>query len=899
MTWVTKIDNLTLFNIWTNHKDHKLNVINQIKQIVLREFDSNTKVVIPTYNHESKLLENKDYIHPEAGTVLKYVIHFERNTAKNLLEHFVNVNLLTYSANAENELLLDDDKYDKLKEYLDLPDGSDSIEQFYKIDVTKYLEFIIGNMLLPMYGNADIGSNWVGNDDTPYQSAYNLITEPKTDCNGNLLVVKSGTGTGKSVVLTSILIDHMDHITSGNVAIKHGDTRRVKLSHKTSGNFDVKIKTHSLVNAKKTLVLQPRQINVKSNAGFVANLYGGKLGGLVGLKYRGEDTSRTPGQQLTFMTQESFLVQLNAAFRKIQNGDPKPIQKIFSKYKLIILDEAHEPSIVNELLVYYFKYFGRNASDTKFMILSATIQPYKYINYFNETAITSSDEPSQKCVLIVSVKSTADRFEYYLDSPADDYCDAAVSRTKQIVENTTDPANSCDIIIFVPGEAEIKNLRKRLLEIINSTSASPAWSGVLLQDIKRNQTSHDENIAKLDYSDTKMIPNSELGNKTTRRIYLGTNKAETGITLPNLRYVIDTGMKNISFYNPDFDGTMLIKSGASKNNTGQRWGRVGRKVGSEGHVYCLYTEELYKALPEDDHSGLLTDDYSTYFPTMIGLCNFVHGTPDIMHMDLMTPNLSHKTIMNHLIRYKRYGAIDQSTQNLTPIGNDYFAVSRYKTYQTAWLLAGSGKYSCSYEMAIAIACQELGEILADAMPSMVKAYQHMFKNSSVVLHGTILPKIYFMKETLCYNPGYPVWLEYTIRDATEIDNVTYNRISFDNFDNKLRLAGIKNCRTRKAIMYDFRNIFLEILEFMKNNSIAIKSSDERSDVKECILHGLGDNIAYQVTSSLPFYKHKNNPSIISEIPDADPADLKSLQKIKYTEAFMVSDVFQISDYEPF
>ena len=108
-------------------------------------------------------------------------------------------------------------------------------------------------------------------------------------------------------------------------------------------------------------------------------------------------------------------------------------------------------------------------------------------------------------------------------------------------------------------------------------------------------------LRQYDYSSLKLGPYE-------RRIYIFTNVAETGLTLPTLRYIIDLGYSRENEYNPNMRVEMLLSKPAPQSRLEQRWGRVGRKF--PGEVYPLYTKETYGKLMKQQFAEIFTANLS-------------------------------------------------------------------------------------------------------------------------------------------------------------------------------------------------------------------------------------------------------------------------------------------------
>jgi len=250
----------------------------------------------------------------------------------------------------------------------------------------------------------------------------------------------------------------------------------------------------------------------------------------------------------------------------------------------IIIDEAHERN--NDLLLANNLKKLKDNSDKKpkVIITSASFKPSEYVKYFTGLKI-----------LLAEVEGVEPEYgpRNFLKEDVDNYIEKIV----EIIYNDILPVNKTDkhnILVFLPSVATVKSLH-----------------GLLEMKLKDSR----ENIVDLYRGH---IDVAEIKPRGTANIILATNVAETGITFDNLKYVIDSGWTNNSYYYPESDVNMLLKERLTNNMALQRWGRSGRSFVDpsdeagpkiQGVIYCLYTEEFYNDSIKD-YEGLpsvLTD----------------------------------------------------------------------------------------------------------------------------------------------------------------------------------------------------------------------------------------------------------------------------------------------------
>ena len=287
---------------------------------------------------------------------------------------------------------------------------------------------------------------------------------------------------------------------------------------------------------------QPRRIAARSVARRVAEELGGAIGGLVGFQVRFND--QTGDEALVkFMTDGILLAETQ--------GDPW-----LSAYDTLIIDEAHERSLNIDFLLGYLKRLLVKRRDLKLIVTSATIDTSRFSAHFSGAPV-------------VEVEGRAYPVEVRWRPPAER---GEASLTEQIVdaadEITREDARG-DVLVFLPGEREIREAH------------------LALSRRKYRETEVLPLYARLSAGDQDKV--FKPGNQ--RRIVLATNVAETSLTVPRIRYVIDTGTSRLKRYSPRNQLERLHIEPISQAAADQRKGRCGR-VGP-GTCYRLYAEDDY------------------------------------------------------------------------------------------------------------------------------------------------------------------------------------------------------------------------------------------------------------------------------------------------------------------
>ena len=302
----------------------------------------------------------------------------------------------------------------------------------------------------------------------------------------------------------------------------------------------------------KMAITQPRRVAAMSVAARVSEEVGCRLGTTVGYSVRFEDKTNE-STVLQYMTDGRLLRE----FLDLTN---------FSKYKVIMIDEAHERTLHTDILFGLVKDACRWKSNEnlKLIISSATLQADKFCNFFdNAPKFIIPGRP-------YPVTS------HYLTNPESDYLEACVITILQI--HTRYDINSGDILVFLTGQEEIDIVKESLQQKMQGLSGSQMKELKILP-IYANLPS-DQQILVF-----------EPAPKDTRKCILATNIAETSLTIDGIAYVIDPGFSKQNYYDPRSGMDSLIVTPISQASAEQRKGRAGRT--GAGNCYRLYTKYSY------------------------------------------------------------------------------------------------------------------------------------------------------------------------------------------------------------------------------------------------------------------------------------------------------------------
>ncbi|MBB5207053.1 ATP-dependent RNA helicase HrpA [Chiayiivirga flava] len=311
---------------------------------------------------------------------------------------------------------------------------------------------------------------------------------------------------------------------------------------------------------------QPRRIAARAVATRVASELQVELGGAVGFQVRFNDrvSERT---HIKFMTDGILLAEIQS-------------DRFLSNYDTIIVDEAHERSLNIDFLLGYLKTLLRKRPDLKLIVTSATIDTERFAKHFDDAPVVSVEGRSYPVEVRYRAPDDGTASEVDTEAPRGkkpppprEPPSAVESIVAAMDEITREDARG-DTLIFLPGEREIRDTHQALeRRKYRDTEVLPLY-------------------ARLSAKDQDRIFNP--GSK--RRIVLATNVAETSLTVPRIRYVVDPGAARVKRYSPRAKLDRLHIEPISRASADQRKGRCGRIAA--GVCYRLYSEPDYLSRPQ-------------------------------------------------------------------------------------------------------------------------------------------------------------------------------------------------------------------------------------------------------------------------------------------------------------
>ncbi|MGC6377084.1 ATP-dependent RNA helicase HrpA [Bisgaard Taxon 45] len=312
---------------------------------------------------------------------------------------------------------------------------------------------------------------------------------------------------------------------------------------------------------------QPRRIAARSVATRIAEELKTELGDLVGYKVRFND-----------QISENTLVKLmtdGILLAEIQND------RFLNQYDTLIIDEAHERSLNNDFILGYLKQLLPKRPDLKVIITSATIDVERFSKHFNHAPIIEVSGRTYPVEV---------RYRPIIEEEDQDQLQGILNAVDELQAE-----GRGDILIFLNGEREIRDTAEALQkQDLKHTEILPLFARLSAQE--QNKIFHPSGL---------------------NRIVLATNVAETSLTVPGIKYVIDPGTARISRYSYRTKVQRLPIEPISQASANQRKGRCGRV--SEGICIRLYSEEDFNNRPEFTDPEILRTNLASVILQMTAL----------------------------------------------------------------------------------------------------------------------------------------------------------------------------------------------------------------------------------------------------------------------------------------
>lgn len=501
--------------------------------------------------------------------------------------------------------------------------------------------------------------------------------------------------------------DIMNAIHDNQVVIIAGETGSGKTTQIPKMCLDLGLGAKGLIGHT-----QPRRLAARSVAERIAEELGQKIGKTVGYQVR--FTSEVGEHSAIKLMTDGILLA------EIQND------KLLRRYSTLIIDEAHERSLNIDFILGYIKRILPQRPDLKVIITSATIDPERFARHFSPSYVpgkgivdenlSAEEREIAEAILpddappIIEVSGRTypveiryrplDEEDYLGDDEIEDDHDPTDGVLDAIKELSKEAPG--DILIFFSGEREIRDTKDAIEAMV---AKSPRLNYEVLPLYARLSLAEQHRV---------FSPGSRP------RIVLATNVAETSLTVPGIKYVIDTGTARISRYSARTKVQRLPIERISQASANQRSGRCGRV--SDGIAIRLYSEEDFNSRPEFTDPEILRTNLAAVILQMIAI-GVVREPGDISRFPFVQPPAS-RSINDGVNLLRELGALTErpraprkgrgNSATLTAIGR---AMAAFPVDpRLARMIIEGGRRNCAKEMmvlAAALTIQDPRERPAD------------------------------------------------------------------------------------------------------------------------------------------------------------------------------------------
>ncbi|WP_217248759.1 ATP-dependent RNA helicase HrpA [Streptomyces sp. AC602_WCS936] len=356
---------------------------------------------------------------------------------------------------------------------------------------------------------------------------------------------------------------------------------------------------------------QPRRIAARTVAERVADELDTPLGEAVGWKVRFTDQVNPDATFIKLMTDGILLAEIQT-------------DRELRAYDTIIIDEAHERSLNIDFLLGYLAQLLPKRPDLKVVITSATIDPERFSRHFGDAPIVEVSGRTYPVEV---------RYRPLLEEDGDDADRDQITAITDAVEELMGEGKG-DILVFLSGEREIRDTADALeKKKYRFTEVLPLY-------------------ARLSHAEQHRVFQQHTG----RRIVLATNVAETSLTVPGIKYVIDPGFARISRYSHRTKVQRLPIEPVSQASANQRKGRCGRT--SDGICIRLYSEDDFEARPEFTDAEILRTNLASVILQMTAA-----GLGDIEKFPFIDPP-DHRNIRDGVQLLQELGALDPAQKDV-------------------------------------------------------------------------------------------------------------------------------------------------------------------------------------------------------------------------------------------
>ncbi|MEV4661847.1 ATP-dependent RNA helicase HrpA [Micromonospora echinofusca] len=386
---------------------------------------------------------------------------------------------------------------------------------------------------------------------------------------------------------------------------------------------------------------QPRRLAARTVADRIAEELGTELGDVVGYKVRFADQV-SDRSLVKLMTDGILLAELQT-------------DRMLRQYDTLIIDEAHERSLNIDFILGYLRQLLPRRPDLKVVITSATIETERFARHF--AGPPTADEPDGVPAPVVEVSGRTYpvevRYRPLVEVAEGDDDGEDEENVRDQVQAIGDAVEELaaegpgDVLVFLSGEREIRDTADALGKLVEK---KPALRGTEILPL----------YARLSTAEQHRVFAPHAG----RRVVLATNVAETSLTVPGIKYVVDPGTARISRYSSRLKVQRLPIEPVSQASANQRKGRCGRT--SDGICIRLYDEQDFLSRPEFTDPEILRTNLASVILQMTSI-----GLGDIAAFPFIDPP-DRRNVADGVNLLHELGALDPAeadpAKRLTPLG---------------------------------------------------------------------------------------------------------------------------------------------------------------------------------------------------------------------------------------
>jgi len=458
--------------------------------------------------------------------------------------------------------------------------------------------------------------------------------------------------------------------------------------------FVPKLALHYLAYKGRVAITLPKRETVLEAAIFSAQTLDVTLGDQIGYRYKGSpEKLSNESNKIVYLTDGMLYVQY------LQ--DP-----LLSQYDVIIIDEAHERKLQIDILLLILRnlLLSKKRPDLRVIIMSATIDTKKYLNFFS---------PIVAGVLHIEGLKKHDITVHYLEKEEPNYLRSGLDIIQKINKE------SGDIIFFITSGPEAKKFCEQLHPIIPDIFCIEFYAEL------------DETSKMYAKSPDKFL---ELGDYR-KKIILATNIAESSITIDGLVYVLDSGFELYTYFNPEIGGTVYEKRMISQSQALQRRGRVGRN--RPGVCFHLMTERQFANLDKFPTPEILKQDLTSELLKLFDITP--NGTfPELMKVVSMMMDRPAQPYLDYSLKLYRHYHIIDAEDRITSLGIKLVNFSMIPLHRALFLVYSYQNY-CAKEACVIVAMLELskGQISHFFIKDLKSEKQNIRQISSGLLRSLV------------------------------------------------------------------------------------------------------------------------------------------------------------------